>query len=75
MATGSNIGALFVQLLLDDDDFELEPPRKSLEKFGGQLDSIAQAAEDAFVGAMKAATAAVAGLGYCKQCNKRAVRH
>lgn len=63
MATGSKIGALFVQLLLDDEDFDLESPKKSLEKFGDQLDSIAQKAEDIFVGAMKAATAAVVGLG------------
>lgn len=62
MASGSNIGALMVQLLLDDDDFNLEKPRKDLEKFGKQLQDFADAVEDAFIGAAKAVAAATAGI-------------
>lgn len=62
MASGTNIGALMVQLLLDDDQFDLEKPKKDLEKFGKQLDSFANAVEDAFIGATKAVAAATAGI-------------
>lgn len=58
----SNLGALLVRLVLDDDDFDLETPRQALERFGEQLDNFANAVEGAFVGAIKAVTAATVGL-------------
>lgn len=60
MAT--NIGALMVQLLLDDEDFDLEKPRKDLEAFGRQLDDFANAVDSAFIGAAKAVAVGAAGV-------------
>lgn len=62
MATGTSIGALLVQLILDDKEFDLEKPKKDVKAFGDQLDSFADSISETFTGAMKAAGAAVVGM-------------
>lgn len=62
MADSNTIGKLFVQLLLDDDDFDLEEPEKQIREFGAQLDGFASQVEEVFTTAAKAVAAATAGI-------------
>lgn len=62
MADSNTIGKLFVQLLLDDDEFDLEEPERQIKEFGAQLDGFASQVEEVFTTAAKAVAAATAGI-------------
>jgi TP901 family phage tail tape measure protein len=62
VADSNTIGKLFVQLLLDDDEFDTADAEKKIKAFGLQLDGFASAMEGAFATAAKAVAAATAGI-------------
>jgi TP901 family phage tail tape measure protein len=59
-----SLGALFVQLLLDDKTFgpDLAKAQKAVEAFGAKLDSVARAVDEKITAAFQATALAVAGI-------------